>query len=195
MYDEILSSVQHNKPNVHLLRSQNSKVCITKNYNCVNSCWLPSLDYICVKTQLWRFGGLQLSCLTAFTKHVAISPNDSGIVYNFSLCSVSLLSDLLKMTWFLLFLHSAHFENWRIFCEGFPTVQFINCLEMWSSAKASPAPQSQTKSLGMTAPISNAGPEEKDLELTSQLQETLIPHGCFESEEELNHRMDVLRWE
>ena len=63
--------------------------------------------------------------------------------------------------------------------------------EMWSSAKASPAPQ--TKSLGMTAPISNAGPEEKDLELTSELQETLIPHGCFESEEELNHRMDVLR--
>ena len=48
-------------------------------------------------------------------------------------------------------------------------------------------------SLGMTAPISNAGPEEKDLELTSELQETLIPHGCFESEEELNHRMDVLR--
>jgi len=44
----------------------------------------------------------------------------------------------------------------------------------------------------MTAPISNAGPEEKDLELTSELQETLIPHGCFESEEELNHRMDVL---
>ena len=76
----------------------------------------------------------------------------------------------------------------------------INCeekqpesLKMWSSAKASPAPQSQTKSLGMTAPISNAGPEEKDLELTSELQETLIPHGCFESEEELNHRMDVLR--
>ena len=45
----------------------------------------------------------------------------------------------------------------------------------------------------MTAPISNAGPDEKDLELTTQLQETLIPHGCFESEEELNHRMDVLR--
>jgi len=44
----------------------------------------------------------------------------------------------------------------------------------------------------MTAPISNAGPDEKDLELTAQLQETLIPHGCFESEEELNHRMDVL---
>jgi len=61
---------------------------------------------------------------------------------------------------------------------------------MWSSAKA--LPQSQTKSLGMTAPISNAGPEEKDLELTAQLQETLIPHGCFETEEELNHRMDVL---
>ena len=65
-------------------------------------------------------------------------------------------------------------------------------LRMWSSANA--GPQSQSRSLGMTAPISNAGPEEKDLELTSQLQETLIPHGCFESEEELNHRMDVLRY-
>ena len=62
---------------------------------------------------------------------------------------------------------------------------------MWSSADATPPVQ--TKSLGMTQPISVLGPEPRDIELTQQLQEALIPHGCFESEEELNHRMDVLR--
>ena len=62
---------------------------------------------------------------------------------------------------------------------------------MWYSANANVS--GQTKNLGMTAPISVSAPEPRDLELTSQLQESLIPHGCFESEEELNHRMDVLR--
>jgi len=64
---------------------------------------------------------------------------------------------------------------------------------MWTSAKAvTPAGAGATKNLGMTAPISQAGPEPRDLELTAELQESLIPHGCFESEEELNHRMNVL---
>ena len=61
---------------------------------------------------------------------------------------------------------------------------------MWANAKAAP---NQTKNLGMTAPISTAGPEARDLELSAELEESLKPHGCFESEEELNHRMDVLR--
>jgi len=61
---------------------------------------------------------------------------------------------------------------------------------MWANSKSSSA--AQTKNLGMTAPISAAGPEEKDLELTKTLKDALDPHGCFESEEELNHRMDVL---
>ena len=61
---------------------------------------------------------------------------------------------------------------------------------MWANAKAA---ANQTKNLGMTAPISTAGPESRDIELTSELEEALKPHGCFESEEELNHRMDVLR--
>ncbi len=66
---------------------------------------------------------------------------------------------------------------------------------MWTSAKAvTPAGPGATKNLGMTAPISQAGPEPRDLELTAELQESLIPHGCFESEEELNHRMNVLRY-
>jgi len=60
---------------------------------------------------------------------------------------------------------------------------------MWATAKAG---SNQTKNLGMTAPISTANPESKDLELTADLKEALEPHGCFESEEELNHRMDVL---
>eukprot|EP00092_Neocalanus_flemingeri_P013630 GFUD01014700.1.p1 GENE.GFUD01014700.1~~GFUD01014700.1.p1 ORF type:complete len:593 (-),score=153.56 GFUD01014700.1:569-2347(-) len=60
---------------------------------------------------------------------------------------------------------------------------------MWANAKAAP---NQTKNLGMTAPISTAGCEGRDLELTAELEETLKPHGCFETEEELNHRMDVL---
>jgi len=60
---------------------------------------------------------------------------------------------------------------------------------MWANAKAAP---NQTKNLGMTAPISTAGPEARDLELTAELEESLKPHGCFETEEELNHRMDVL---
>ena len=81
---------------------------------------------------------------------------------------------------------------------------------MWANAKAGP---NQTKNLGMTAPISTAGPEARDLELTAELEvnnvslfevfvvfiiffnkECLKPHGCFETEEELNHRMDVLRY-
>jgi len=60
---------------------------------------------------------------------------------------------------------------------------------MWANAKAA---ANQTKNLGMTAPISTAGPESRDIELTTELEEALKPHGCFESEEELNHRMDVL---
>ena len=62
---------------------------------------------------------------------------------------------------------------------------------MWTSANATPP--AQTRNLGMTAPITVQGPEPRDIELTMQLQEALIPHGCFESDEELNHRMDVLR--
>jgi len=61
---------------------------------------------------------------------------------------------------------------------------------MWSSANAASA--SPAKNLGMTTPISVEQPKPRDLELSSELQDTLIPHGCFESEEELNHRMDVL---
>lgn len=64
---------------------------------------------------------------------------------------------------------------------------------MWAQHKTNPnSPASQTKTLGMTAPISSVGPEAIDLERTTQLEETLRAQGLFESEEELNHRMQVL---
>ena len=46
--------------------------------------------------------------------------------------------------------------------------------------------------LGMTAPISLAGPDKEDVERTAALVQALEPHGCFESELELNKRMEVL---
>ena len=46
--------------------------------------------------------------------------------------------------------------------------------------------------LGMTSPISLAGPEPGDIARTQTLVQSLEPHGCFETEDELNHRMEVL---
>ena len=42
--------------------------------------------------------------------------------------------------------------------------------------------------LGMTSPISFAFPDPSDVDRTHKLIEALKPHGCYESEEELNHR-------
>jgi poly(A) polymerase len=50
----------------------------------------------------------------------------------------------------------------------------------------------QQQYLGMTAPISLAAPEPTDIERTKALEKALEPHGVFESESELNHRMEVL---
>merc|ERR1719369_71629 len=44
----------------------------------------------------------------------------------------------------------------------------------------------------MTAPINTEEPKPADIELTLALEAALRAHGCFESEEELNHRMHVL---
>jgi len=46
--------------------------------------------------------------------------------------------------------------------------------------------------LGMTVPISLDGPKPSDVERTQALIKALEPHGCFESETELTHRMEVL---
>jgi len=48
------------------------------------------------------------------------------------------------------------------------------------------------KTLGMTAPISLAPPDQSDLDRTAQLVKAMEPHDVFETEEELNHRMEVL---
>lgn len=45
---------------------------------------------------------------------------------------------------------------------------------------------------GVTGPISLAEPKAFDLELSDKLEEAMRPHGVFESEAELNHRMEVL---
>lgn len=42
--------------------------------------------------------------------------------------------------------------------------------------------------LGLTPPLSTAGPTPNDELLSKSLEEALIPHGVFESEAELNHR-------
>ena len=46
--------------------------------------------------------------------------------------------------------------------------------------------------LGMTAPISWAGPEPEGKKMTQELVTALEPYGWFESENELTHRMEVL---
>lgn len=37
-----------------------------------------------------------------------------------------------------------------------------------------------------------AGPKPIDIEKTTELKESLIPYGVFESEQEMHHRMEVL---
>ncbi|KAI9564763.1 hypothetical protein GHT06_008504 [Daphnia sinensis] len=51
----------------------------------------------------------------------------------------------------------------------------------------------QARNLGMTSAISMAMPKPLDLQKTLELNEALIPHGVSETDEELNHRMEVLR--
>lgn len=52
--------------------------------------------------------------------------------------------------------------------------------------------QSTQKTLGMTSAISVAPPKPLDIQRTKELEEALKPYGVFETEEELNHRMEVL---
>lgn len=85
-----------------------------------------------------------------------------------------------------------------------PSPQLISPVDMWNHHQP-PEPQSgqqqpnsggggdpNRRSLGMTAPISLAGPDDDDLRRSKELEEAMLPHGVFETEAELNHRMDVL---
>jgi hypothetical protein len=59
-----------------------------------------------------------------------------------------------------------------------------------ATVKSSKAAGEKTH-LGMTAPISLTEPVQSDLDRTEELVKALEPHGVFESEEGLNHRMEV----
>ncbi|KAL6254456.1 hypothetical protein P5V15_014506 [Pogonomyrmex californicus] len=48
------------------------------------------------------------------------------------------------------------------------------------------------RTLGMTSAISVAEPKPVDISRTNELKEALKPYNVFESEEELNHRMEIL---
>ncbi|XP_072032189.1 poly(A) polymerase beta-like isoform X2 [Amphiura filiformis] len=48
------------------------------------------------------------------------------------------------------------------------------------------------KTYGITSPISLAEPRPEDWQQTEELVDALKPHGVFENEDELNHRMAVL---
>jgi poly(A) polymerase len=46
--------------------------------------------------------------------------------------------------------------------------------------------------MGMTSALSTAQARPQDLRLTKELEESLKPHGVFESVEEMTHRMEIL---
>ncbi|XP_015594596.1 poly(A) polymerase type 3 isoform X1 [Cephus cinctus] len=68
---------------------------------------------------------------------------------------------------------------------------------MWSSQSNNSTGSGVTtaqnlRTLGMTSAISVAEPKPSDLTRTNELREALKPYNVFESEEELNHRMEIL---
>ncbi|XP_059622959.1 poly(A) polymerase type 3 [Phlebotomus argentipes] len=68
---------------------------------------------------------------------------------------------------------------------------------MWSSQSRSSEKGKENgsppvKTFGMTSAISMAGPKPEDHDLTKELESTLQPYNVFESEAELNHRMEIL---
>ena len=56
----------------------------------------------------------------------------------------------------------------------------------------SEATEDGKRTLGMTAPISLSQPDPVDIERTKELIQAMEPHNVFETEAELNHRMEVL---
>lgn len=65
---------------------------------------------------------------------------------------------------------------------------------MWSQEIASGGgdENNKSKTLGMTSAISISFPKPEDLERTKELEQTLEQFNAFESEQELNHRMEIL---
>ncbi|KAJ8678749.1 hypothetical protein QAD02_014536 [Eretmocerus hayati] len=61
-----------------------------------------------------------------------------------------------------------------------------------NSTSSGSANNQNAKTLGMTSAISMAEPKPSDISRTNELREALKPYNVFESEEELNHRMEIL---
>ncbi|XP_065559576.1 poly(A) polymerase type 3-like [Artemia franciscana] len=53
-------------------------------------------------------------------------------------------------------------------------------------------PNEHPKTFGVTSAISLDGPKPFDIQQTTELEETLKTHGCFESDDEFRHRLEVL---
>lgn len=60
------------------------------------------------------------------------------------------------------------------------------------SNNSNPSQSQQPKQLGMTSAISLAMPKPEDVQRTKDLEAILEPFNVFESEQELNHRMEIL---
>jgi poly(A) polymerase len=63
-----------------------------------------------------------------------------------------------------------------------------------SNANSTSSEKNNLRTLGMTSAISVAEPKPIDITRTNELKEALKPYNVFESEEELNHRMEILRY-
>ncbi|XP_037914703.1 poly(A) polymerase type 3 isoform X2 [Hermetia illucens] len=65
-----------------------------------------------------------------------------------------------------------------------------------NSSSANPTsggkPPGTAKTLGMTSAISMAEPKPEDIQKTKELEKALEPYNVFETEAELNHRMEIL---
>lgn len=63
---------------------------------------------------------------------------------------------------------------------------------MWHSDPKNAGNPPAAKTLGMTSAISMAQPKPEDLTATEDLSKAMEPYNVFESEAELNHRMEIL---
>ncbi|KAK9510067.1 hypothetical protein O3M35_004933 [Rhynocoris fuscipes] len=75
------------------------------------------------------------------------------------------------------------------------STQQTNTVQQQQAQLQQPQPsqqQQQARTLGLTSAITLAGPKPIDILRTNELLEALKPYNVMESEEELNHRMEIL---
>lgn len=61
-----------------------------------------------------------------------------------------------------------------------------------TSSPSQQQPVAVAKQLGMTSAISLAVPKQEDIQRTTDLEKSLEPYNVIETEQELNHRMEIL---